>query len=128
MTQNVFHVLDNKLHIFPALCRINHIHTSPKNYHKKYPSVYISKFLIVFDNLVCACCSAKIRIFKCLYSKKTTILQFEPTSNLLLKSEPLPKSEKFFVCEKADKESDGIVCVKLKMTNHGNITSVSFIN
>ena len=128
MTQKVLRVLDHKLHIFAALGRINHIHTSPKKYHKKYPSFYISKFLIVFDNLVCSSCSTKIRIFTCKYSKKKTVLQFEPTSNLLLKSEPLPKSEKFFVCEKADKESDGIAFVTLKLGNHGNIISVSFIN
>ena len=125
MTQKVLHVLDNKLHIFPALGRINHIHTS----HKKYPSIYISKFLIVFDNIDCSTCSNKIRIFTCKYSKKKIVLQFQKTSNKLLKSEPLPKSEKFFVCEKADKESDGIEAfVTLKLSNHGKIISVSFIN
>ena len=125
MTQKVLHVLDNKLHIFPALGRINHIHTS----HKKYPSFYISKFLIVFDNLDCHSCSNKIRIFKCKYSKNVTVLHFEKSSNKLLKSEPLPKSDQFFVCEKAEKDSDGIEAfVTLRLSNHGNILSVSFIN
>ena len=123
MTQNVLHVLDNKLHIFPALGRINHIHTS----HKKYPSFYISKFLIVSYNLDCHSCSNKIRIFTCKYSKKVTVLHFEKSSNKLLKSEPLPKSEQFFVCEKAEKDSDGIEAfVTLRLSNH--VTSVSFIN
>ena len=122
MTQKVLRVLDNKLHIFPALGRINHIHTS----HKKYPSFYISKFLIALD---CHSCSNKIRIFKCKYSKNVTVLHFEKSSNKLLKSEPLPKSDQFFVCEKAEEDSDGIdAFVTLRLSNHGNILSVSFIN
>ena len=80
----------------------------------------IRLFFNCFDNLDCHSCSNKIRIFKCKYSKKVTVLHFEKSSNKLLKSEPLPKSEQFLVCEKPEKDSDGIdaLTVKLKLSNH----------